>query len=299
LSTDSTYDFATPAPNAQPAPAAPPTATSAEHVTERNCPQCGFRIVGKPRQNRCPDCRMPLDASLADRLQNSGSRWIRKASWGALAIGISILPHIFGAWQVAVQRQERSGAALHVVGAALTLAGIWILTLPEDPRRPRASPLAVAARWCALASVILWGGAMITAFQHGNERWLIAPALLAMAGEAVAYGLFAAGIALRIPHEGLANQLRNFALLLPPFFGFMLFCVFNDLAVYMQIFFCSFPLLGGIAGLMLWIAATQVRLFLELRHTARAADALAQRHFQAAEAAARAAAKGTSAGKQP
>ena len=116
------------------------------------------------------------------------------------------------------------------------------------------------------------------------------PALAAMAGEAVALGLFASRLAQRIPHDGLTNQFRNFALFLPFLFGFLMLGAFYDLAQYTGIFFCSLPLIGALAGLLLWVSATLLRLFLELRHAATAADIIVRKHFQAAEAAARAAA---------
>ncbi len=293
--TDSSYDFATPAAPNPPAPAsdAPPPETARpahQRLPERNCPQCGYLIVGKPRQNRCPECRAPLDDSIADRLQFCDSNWIRQASWGALAVALAVPAHIGGTYLAALAGDPVRGSALHVIGAALTLAGIWMITAPEDTRPQRRALLALFARGLAIAATVMWLGATVVASRQGAVLWLMVPALAAMAGEAVAFGLFASGLAARVPHEGLTNQFRNFALLLPGFFGFLSFCLFHDVMAYYQIFFCSFPLLGALAGLLLWVGATLVRFFLELRHAARAADAVVRKHFQAAEAAVRAAA---------
>jgi hypothetical protein len=215
-------------------------------------------------------------------------------------MAVAVAVHIGGAYLLVLVHDAIRGSAVQAFGAALTLAGVWMITAPEDARPQKRAMLALLARWMAIASTVMWVGATVVASRQGQLAWLMVPALVAMAGEAGAFGLFASALAGRVPHEGLANQFRNFALLLPGFFAFLIFCVFNDLTPYYQIFFCSFPLIGALAGLMLWVAATQLRFFLELRHAANAADAVALKHFQAAEAAARtAAAKAAAAHKMP
>ena len=298
-STDSTYDFAAPAARepapesgGAPKPAAPDThepQRPRQKLAERPCPQCGFLIVGTPRKNRCPECRAPLDDSLADLLQFSDSAWIRRVSWGVLAVALAVPAHGGGAW-LGFQHDLIRGSALQVLGAGLTLAGVWQITSREIARPQKHALLALAARWLALAAAVLWIGATVVASRQGAIRWLAVPALAAMAGEAVALGLFASRLAERIPHDGLTNQLRNFALLLPLFFGFLVLAQFYDLTELARIFFCALPLIGALAGLLLWVLATLLRFFLELRQAAVAADAIVRKHFQAAETAARAAA---------
>jgi hypothetical protein len=258
-------------------------------LSESPCPQCGFLIVGKARNNRCPECRAPLDDSLADLLQFSDSQWIRRMSWGALAVALAVPAHGAGAW-LAVQHDLIRSAALHVLGAALTLAGVWQITSPENARPPKHALLALAARALALAATVLWIGATVVASRQGAILWLVVPALAAMAGESIALGLFASRLAERIPHQGLTNQFWNFALILPFFFGFLVSGAFFGLTEYARVFFCALPLIGALAGLLLWVLATLLRFFLELRQAAEAADVIVRKHFQAAEAAARAAA---------
>ena len=52
-----------------------PQATAA--LVERNCPHCGFRVVGRPRGNRCPECSAALDDAAVDLIQFSPPRWTR------------------------------------------------------------------------------------------------------------------------------------------------------------------------------------------------------------------------------
>ena len=298
-STDSTYDFAAPAARqpaaesgAAPRPATPTTPQPTPprlKLSEKPCPQCGFLIVGVPRNNRCPECRAPLDDSLADLLQFSDSQWIRRMSWGALAVALAVPAHGVGAW-LAVQHDLIRGSALHVLGAALSLAGVWQITSPESARPQKHALLALAIRALALAATVIWIGATVVASRQRAILWLTVPALVAMAGEVVALGLFAGRLAERIPHEGLTNQFRNFALLLPFFFAFLVVGAFYNLSELAHVFFCALPLIGALAGLLLWVIATLLRFFLELRQAAEAADAIVRKHFQAAEAAARAAA---------
>src|SRR5579862_3162432 len=100
---DSTYDFA-PGPEKQPEVPAragpfPPIPSGAERI----CPHCGFRVVGKPRGNRCPECSAPLDLAAADLLQFAPAGWIREISWGPVLIALAMFVHIGGllSWPLA------------------------------------------------------------------------------------------------------------------------------------------------------------------------------------------------------
>src|SRR6185437_1307683 len=102
----SSYDLAPVTPPAKPErpPARPAPASAAaslpvpaarlqaaEIQIEHNCPHCGFRIVGKPRNNRCPDCNAALDELTTGLLQFAPTGWTRKISTGALIVAAGIL----------------------------------------------------------------------------------------------------------------------------------------------------------------------------------------------------------------
>lgn len=287
---DSPYDFAPPkpAPAAEgasagaPKPAAP--AVPRQPLPERSCPQCGARFIGKPRHNRCPDCRAPLDESVADLLQFSYPGRIRRLSWGALALALAVPAHVGGVLVTHVAKEPVPGAGLQALGAILTLGGIWILTTREEGMPQRRAALGVMARVLAVAVAgLLAVATYLISRNSGATTYAIVPAISGMAAEAVAFGLFASSLAARIPHDGLINQLRNFALLLPPFLAAVLVSLFVDLSPYYAAFFCTFPLIGGMLGLMAWVAVTLLRLMLELRHVAQAADAIVLKRFQKAK----------------
>jgi hypothetical protein len=183
-----------------------------------------------------------------------------------------------------IKHSPSLGVTLHLLAAALTFLGIWILTLSPEPSPPQRPFSAAAARWLSLSAIILWIGATVAAAKNpAADVWLMLPALILMTAESAALGLFASSLASRIPHDGLTNQLRNFAFFLPPFFAVIIIGLFFNLADYYAIFFCSLPLIGALLGLMAWATLTLLRLFLELRHVATAAEAISQKHHLAAQ----------------
>jgi hypothetical protein len=227
----------------------------------------------------------------ADRLQFASTAWIRRMSWGALAAALAVPAHIVGAFVMARLDAPLGGSVVHALSAGLTVAGVWLMTAADGPGRQKHLLLALGARWLALAACVMWIGAVVAAWREGVMVWLVVPALVCMGGEAIALGLYACRLAGRIPHEGLANQFRYFALFLPVFLGFLVICQFYGIKPEDGYFFIVFPLLGALVGLMAWVAATWIRLFWELRQTMEAAEDVVQKRLQAVEAAARAAAK--------
>jgi hypothetical protein len=278
---DAPYDFAppkAPADGEGAAKAPVPAGGAKPPLPERLCPQCGFKIMVVPRNKRCPECRAPLDDSLADCLPYARPAWIRRLSWGAFVMALAVPAHVSGVLVTVVQQLPVRGAALQVAGGVMALLGIFLVTLREKGKPQRRAFLAVAARVLALGVTVLLGVAMYLISQNSAATIdAVAPALVAMALEAVAFGFFASALAARIPHEGLEHQLRNFALLLPPFLWAVLVSLLVDLTPYAAAFFCAYPLIGAMLGLLAWVTLTLLRLMLELRHAAEAAEAMAAR----------------------
>lgn len=254
------------------------------------CPHCGTAITARPRFNRCPHCRMAFDAPVLLRLEHADVAWLRQISWGALALAGGAGLHLLAAYQAVVGQDAVRGSALQVFAAALDLAGLWFLTTPENPRR-KMTFVPLAARWFGGAAVLLWLGAAIMASRQTSPQMLTAAALSALAVAAVALGRYSVPLAQRVPHPGLANQLRGLTLLLPLALTLLIACQFIQLAAFEALFFVWYPFVGGLAGVICWVAATMIRLFVQLRQSATAADLALQKHFQAVQAAARAAAQ--------
>jgi hypothetical protein len=291
---DGSYELA--APQAPTADAAGEAEASGLTVAgpERACPHCGFKVRGKTRGNRCPECGAILDASTAELLQFSAAAWIREISWGPVLVGLAALLHIAGlvSWPLAQAVQAgldgkvppgpanlMTGLGMHGLGSLLVLAGTWMLTAREPEEARRGMLMRQVCRWLSLAAFLLWASVLAVGMRHAAGEFLIFnAALIAVAAQAVALGYFCAGLAQRIPHDGLANQFRNMMPLVPAFVAFLLFCRFVDVTDYYKIFFLSLPVIFGLLGFMMWLAVSFFRLTWELRAAARASDAIREKH---------------------
>ncbi len=283
---DSSYDLAPatppsarPAPRPDVAPAGIPVAP-AQPIQERPCPHCGFRIVGKPRNNRCPDCSAPLDQTATDLLQFSTPAWTRAVSWGAIVVVVAIMAHVAGSVVQFRGFQSEGAKALHAGAAALVFVGVCMTTVREKLQGAKRSPLAILSRLLALAAIGFWGLAIA---KTSMQNFAHCAALVVDMVLGFTFCYFAAGLSMRVPNDGLVQHFRILPYALVLVFAGLLFSAVvpsDDMWYLREMFFCSIPLVAAMAGILLWLAITLLRFAIELRRTAAAAEEIVERRIR-------------------
>jgi hypothetical protein len=287
----SEYDFA-PREEPQVEPDAVPAVPASEEVAavppprlsaERVCPHCGFEIFGKPRGGRCPDCAAPLDLAGTDLLQFSDGDWVKRLSNGALLFALAIVMDVAGA-AVVLSGSWSLGDGAHILAAAIGAWGIWLATTKEDNFIAEPSPTATPARAASLTVLALWIVLSLVALTqyHGAIKFFTILVLLAYAAEAILFGFHLQKLANRIPNDSLAAQSLNLAWFMPGFCFVLMGVNFFDLAVgaALTLFFCAFPLIGGLLIMIIWSLSVLIRMGLELRTAAEAGESIAIKKAQ-------------------
>ena len=277
---DSSYEFA---PNEISKPRDAETQKQSAHteqLQERNCPHCGFRIYGKPRQGRCPECAAPLDLTATDLLQFSSTGWVRGLTlgmfWLALGVGGQAAA-VFFAWGLS----PKIGDGIHLAAACATIIGTWIITQPEPGIGTAKTSFATSSRGLSLVVATLWGVNLAAMIMHKPyfEHCFMYLTLLAMAAQAMYLGAHLRIVATRIPSDSLATQSFNMGWL------FAIMCVFFIILQYfgianvgyLQFFFCSFPMVGGLIAIILWAMVTLIRMGFEIWQCAVTASVIAEK----------------------
>jgi hypothetical protein len=276
--TDSTYEFK---PKEEPAeaPRAVPTLVPPEELIERCCPHCGFKVVGRPRRGRCPECNGAiLDTSLADMLQFSGAPWVRTRAVAAFLLALAVPLHIAGAVGMWMEHTF-VGEAAHAAAAVLIALGAWIVTARDNEgTRRRYVSMGLTARVATLAAAGFWitAWALVVAGHAASLRGIMVAALLIMAIEAVGLCVYLYGLTGRIPSDGLATQFYFMAWVIPVVCAILIAAQYANVPALMQLlFFSMIPLTGCLIGILGWVTSSLVRLGLELRSVAATADAIA------------------------
>jgi uncharacterized membrane protein len=291
VSSDSSYEFAPreePPREAHQAPQLP----IPDALPEKSCPHCGFRIVGRINRPRCPECSAPLDPAAADLLQFSNVGWTRSISWGPALVSAAVLLHVGGAvlaWIASTDTHDRLARVLNLAASLVALAGIWIVTRGEGGGAPqRRGALAMVARVAALGVCGLMVGVVMATFakQAGFERAMMVGTLATMAVGTLCLCFFLSALAARIPNDSLAGQFQNLAWVLPGVLVVLIIARFVDVNLFLEyLFFCGFPMVGGLVGLVGWGAITLLRLTLDLRNAATAAEDIVAHRVKRAQQA--------------
>jgi hypothetical protein len=291
---DSPYEFA---PRAEPAqPVEPPPTTTPEVEEEpgleRTCPHCGFKIIGKPRGGRCPECAAPLDEVATDLLQFSNHDWLLTTSNGTLLFAGSIVLQLIVGFAGLLGKFPRGEGIMHLVGAAAGALGVWWMTTPEPGVGLVRMPYAMAARAVAIVVAVLWTVSIFTpsnVVAEARPEWIVMFVAVAVALEMALIALHLRGLERRVPNDSAAAHLMNAAFIVPGLCLILMALQLLGMAQmdHMMWFFCV-PVFGLVAGVMIWAVWTFVRAGLDLRQCAVAGQTIVARQAMRAAAAANA-----------
>ena len=300
---DSSYDLAPvsppagdrppPKPDSVPAgmprsvPAGMPQA--AAPLVERNCPHCGFRVVGRPRGNRCPECSAALNETAGDLLQFSPPRFTRTLALGALLLMIAIFMHAAGILRAFDRVHFWKPFPIHAAAAGLACLGTFLLTRQDPLPASRRPALTWIARSLSILVLLLWLflAARPPADPEIREPRVDALMLIAqlfLAALIYVNCTYARQLALRVPNDSVAHHFYLISYAFPPMLFVLLYGHYFDLALFMTAFFCGIPAIAVLGGTALWLAVTLLRLFVDLLNAATAADSIAIRRQRMMEA---------------
>lgn len=264
-----------------PRPATTVTTVAPEVVEERLCPHCGFRIVGRVKRARCPDCAAALDEVAVDLLQFSPAGWVRTMGGGAFLMAIGLVGFVIAvvfSWS----GREPYDKWAYMAAPCVVLAAVWLLTR-ADPEDKGASPTRIASRVMSLVAGASWI-VPIALNVHGKATlpWLYLSLVLS-AGQALCVGLHMRTLAVRVPSDSLAAQALNLAGLVAFVCLFLIGLQATGAAERVNLrlgFFCAFPMIGGLLAVLGWAIVFCLMLGLQLFAAAAAGRDIAYRKAQ-------------------
>lgn len=295
-SPDSSYDLAPVKPPPPPEPAAeePPArapapvaapalpGAAAAPLPEKACPHCGFRVVGRPRNNRCPECGAQLNEAAADLLQFAPGAWTRTVAIGPLVLMIAILGHVAAVFRAYGFLHFGQPYPLHAAAAALTILGVWLLTLQDPHLQSRRLHTVWTARTLSLVLLLFWILLAAHRQQDPDVRETRVDLLFFLAQATLAALAFivcgyARNLALRIPNDSVAHHFYLLSYLMFPFLLVAMFGHFFDLERFIIAFFCSFPAIAVLGAIALWLMISFLRLSLDMYVAAATGQSIKER----------------------
>lgn len=110
---------------------------------ERPCRNCGYNLFGLPNEGKCPECGEPIAASRKTSLiRDANPVWSGRVSLGAKLILAGVIGRFAAGFLLAILGLGTGSAAPQIIGtliglagAAVIVAGVWFLTLPDPSGR--------------------------------------------------------------------------------------------------------------------------------------------------------------------
>ena len=180
------------------------------------CRSCGYNLRGLVPSGRCPECGTAIGFSLrGDLLRFSDPKWVEAVAngmnWIVAGLVVGLVLGIAAGVAAGVSRSQQYGGlvtAASILGHLVSLIGYWKVTTP-DPAETTTTGLNVRllARcgWIIATSLNI-----INVSVDMQDPWILLgfASLLFIAAMVAIVGLcvYAAGLARRIPNQGLAQQ---------------------------------------------------------------------------------------------
>jgi hypothetical protein len=103
------------------------------HVLEdRPCRTCGYNLRTLPVDAACPECATPVALSLrGNLLRDSDPAWLRRLAIGSTTVIFGTIIRWFFTQSISVSAFGISQMFIRIGATAVTVVGIWILTLPD------------------------------------------------------------------------------------------------------------------------------------------------------------------------
>jgi hypothetical protein len=268
-------------------PTTPRSSAIPDETPTRICPHCGYRMFGKLKA-RCPECAAPTDTVATDLLQFASTSWVRGVANGILLISPAIILHVVGA-SMTFMNKGSLPAILHTVAAVLMLGGVLLGTTKDPGVGGHASPGGTYAKAFAFAAMVLWVLLLLVGMniiKNGHvDKTLTILVLLCYGGLAITLGFHFNVLCSQIPNDTLASHALNTGWLTAIACLMLVAIQSFDLSRQLNLFFCSFPMIGFFVAAFVWAAITVLRVSIDVRNAAIAGDAIAAKRA-AREAAA-------------
>ena len=223
--------------------------------------------------------------SATDLFQFADVAWARRGALGLVLIVPGIAGHVFGAVLLWMDLPTAKGLA-HAVAAVVLAVGVFLATRKEPGPAAKTSSLALWARVCALASMMVWLILGLIAMKllvtHGMVKPLVLLVLVIQTALAVLLSYVVSGMALRIPNDTLSSHAIYTGWATAAVCATLLVIQELDLitSVHLMFFTCSFPMIGGFMVILCWAMITLLRMGLDMRAAAQAGAAITSRRQQ-------------------